>query len=769
MAEENTKQPQMFWTEFDKRALIENDFTDEDVDAVNQGKVSRHSISDHRHPDVTIGDRFSLKNFGSNMGVESQDMANVLSKRLKDRGINDAIVKYQDGDILIKRTSDARFHKFDSMPWDDWNETLYDMADIIWDGAAGFLEGAASAAAGVAASASGPGALAAAGAAGASTASVLEGLRQKIGQGVGLSEKSDVDWFDVGLTGLFGMASPLVFGTGGRQIAQKQIRKKYGEQVGEELKDGLKKIHGANYKEGMVYDSLFYPVHEVIENERNKYLIPSIKGKREAIFKHLDSTPLSEQTKNEMKRVYKLGENASLMVKDEILKNLQLDKEVKEVVKAVKNQRGIPVRVFDKVTGDVFDNLLQFASRVDKRSFAAMRDMGPGFDEISETMIGQKAGDLGERILKSIRAEKTNNEALLKNMLEKSQVKSVDTSSVFDVLDSHLNHLNERYLTDKTSGLTKSQMAKRDNLIKFRSDLESRYKREFMNKDGLIISGKDLKENMEVFKINAKQVPPDELKNMREITREWMDKYQFSPSGRQEQAPLRGGQTAVHDVYNEIRNIYHKSVPDYRNLVDREFAMAEMVGTMARTYETVKGIYKPLFGEASGKVFANIADKKYFKFVEDIRKFDLQYGTNFMNEIYGVTSLFDLGNPGAAQLGWTNTKSSVRGGAVWSGLVAANIAPYFIPGAVGDFSRAFVPAATIGAFTMAHPRLAKDVYLKKEAARDAVRAMRALGRNAFEKAAPKNSARIGAALRRAAESQAARLKPSLYGGNNNER
>lgn len=185
-------------------------------------------IIQEMHPDIGIGQRFILKNFGS----DSASSADWLKQKLKEEKGKDYDVKVSgNGQILVKAPEEKAYRVVDPEGVTGVGEFVMDMTDAGWDVASGLAEGFGAAGAGVAAglATGGAAALPAAAAAGGTLGAGLEAVRQGIGVSQGVAP--EMSGTDIAISGGLGALSPLLFGTG---AAAGKISAKAGAQEGKE-------------------------------------------------------------------------------------------------------------------------------------------------------------------------------------------------------------------------------------------------------------------------------------------------------------------------------------------------------------------------------------------------------------------------------------------------------------------------------------------------------------------------------------------------------
>lgn len=171
--------------------------------AAQQGQPidSTMPVAQQEHPEISFGERFAVKNFGGD--------PTTAVKYLKSKHPN--MLFTHVGDQLVMRKPDER-------QWSVLDPQGFDPADITdlgYDIASGVGAGAATTAAGLAAGAAtgGVGAIPAAMAAGGASSAGLEGLRQYIGQKIGVAPEN-FDKKDILISGVLGGISPALLGTG---------------------------------------------------------------------------------------------------------------------------------------------------------------------------------------------------------------------------------------------------------------------------------------------------------------------------------------------------------------------------------------------------------------------------------------------------------------------------------------------------------------------------------------------------------------------------
>ncbi|MNJ94786.1 hypothetical protein D3C87_124890 [compost metagenome] len=125
-----------------------------------------------------------------------------------------ADVRIKDGQIQLKQPSETSFRVLDPATGPFSKDFLHDAGDVLYDVGSGAIEGIATGlgAIGGAAATAGWGAIPGAMAASGATSAGMEGLRQKLGQSLGIPQ--EVDGTDVAISGGMGAVSPLLFGAG---------------------------------------------------------------------------------------------------------------------------------------------------------------------------------------------------------------------------------------------------------------------------------------------------------------------------------------------------------------------------------------------------------------------------------------------------------------------------------------------------------------------------------------------------------------------------
>jgi hypothetical protein len=153
------------------------------------------------HPELTIEDRFLVKNFGNDIDSSIE----FLRKRHPNLD-----VKKFDNEIVAKAPGEKEYRKLDPGGFlnsiSNPTELAQDIGDVGYDIGAGIGQTAATAAGGLA------GNLPGAAAAGAGSGAGLEALRQGLGQYFGVNK--DISMGDVATSGVIGAASPLLLGSG---------------------------------------------------------------------------------------------------------------------------------------------------------------------------------------------------------------------------------------------------------------------------------------------------------------------------------------------------------------------------------------------------------------------------------------------------------------------------------------------------------------------------------------------------------------------------
>jgi len=232
-----TNEELMLIAQMNQRKKLQDDtgeISDEELQAIansaNDSANDTPEFIQEKHPDITVADRFMVKNFGGD------NAASVKYLQRKHPGldittINDRIAIKRPNEKAYKAL-DPEFEFFSPSTWAQGLE-LEDVSDVAWDVGAGITEGLASAGAGLAGAgiSAGAGALPAAMAAGGATSAGLESVRQAIGTQAGVREGMDLG--QVGIMGALGAAGPAVFGAG---ISSKKLAAKG---LADTLGDGL--------------------------------------------------------------------------------------------------------------------------------------------------------------------------------------------------------------------------------------------------------------------------------------------------------------------------------------------------------------------------------------------------------------------------------------------------------------------------------------------------------------------------------------------------
>ena len=114
----------------------------DDLRRLGAGELPDSSIpvKQEMHPDLTFGDRFVIKNFGTD--PES------TTKFLKQRHGDNLLVTHKGGQVLVRRPDEQQWSVLDPEGFD-----LQDITDVGYDVASGIGSGAATAAAGLGAGA----------------------------------------------------------------------------------------------------------------------------------------------------------------------------------------------------------------------------------------------------------------------------------------------------------------------------------------------------------------------------------------------------------------------------------------------------------------------------------------------------------------------------------------------------------------------------------------------------------------------------------------
>jgi len=182
--------------------------SDEELDSIStqQGAPDLTPIIDEQHPSISWKDRTVVKNFGGDIMQSMQ--------YLQDKYPN-LQIDQKGGEIVAKGKNEKEWRKLDPSSLE-----FSDVTDIGYDIAAGLGEGAATVGGAILGAGAGPagmmgGGIAAAGAAGTG----LEGLRQGIGQALGVNE---MDVGEMAKSGAMSAAfAPLMGIGGGAKLAAK--------------------------------------------------------------------------------------------------------------------------------------------------------------------------------------------------------------------------------------------------------------------------------------------------------------------------------------------------------------------------------------------------------------------------------------------------------------------------------------------------------------------------------------------------------------------
>lgn len=190
--------------------LYEREAAPSDLDAMYRdayaaGQPETELVQQEQHPDITLWDRFKIKNFG---GSDQKAIQYLKAKH------PDTTFDMRQGQIVARRKGEPLWQVLDPKTT-EWADIL---VDPLWDIAAGVGTGIASATAGLAAAPTGLGALPASSAAGGAAAGALELGRQGIGNALGVNEGVDLGAAGIAATG--GAVAPWLFGTGASTAAQ---------------------------------------------------------------------------------------------------------------------------------------------------------------------------------------------------------------------------------------------------------------------------------------------------------------------------------------------------------------------------------------------------------------------------------------------------------------------------------------------------------------------------------------------------------------------
>jgi len=191
------------------------------------------------HPDISALSRAAYKNFGNDTasGIEYLKQQNP---GLEWRNVN--------GEIQAKRPGENQWRMLDPGGF-QLKDLPQDIGDVAYDIPAGIAQGAAMGAAGLfgGGATGGLGAIPAAMGASATSGAGLEGLRQKIGEYLGINK--GVNLGDVATSGAIGAASPLLFGTGAgaKQALSYAAKKGFAQDAANTLISAQRGIPGRVY------------------------------------------------------------------------------------------------------------------------------------------------------------------------------------------------------------------------------------------------------------------------------------------------------------------------------------------------------------------------------------------------------------------------------------------------------------------------------------------------------------------------------------------
>lgn len=214
-----------------------------DPDSYLTGKArqGQNVVVQEMHPAFSTTDRWKVKNFANNNEASvnylqkkypqlevAVDRNGQIKARSRD-GSDGGVYKVLDPDKGFPGNLNPLSGEF----YRDLGDIAYDVVDA---GATGIATLAGGLAGGLAGSA--PGALAGGAAAGGSTSALMNALKQGIGKLSGIEQ--DFDPTDVAIAGGAGVASPLLFGTGGN-VAGKLGKKIIGDRLNDAGKLALQK------------------------------------------------------------------------------------------------------------------------------------------------------------------------------------------------------------------------------------------------------------------------------------------------------------------------------------------------------------------------------------------------------------------------------------------------------------------------------------------------------------------------------------------------
>lgn len=191
--------------------------------------IQTQTVLDEAIPEISWKDRALVKNLATN----DDESFNYLQKQYPQLNF-----KKINGEIVAKKPGENVYRKLDpnKLEWSD-------ISDVAYDVGSGVLSSAATAGAGIAgALGGGVGAIPAAMAAGGLSSAGLEAARQKLGTMAGVNQ-GPMDLGSVGTSGAFGLASPLLLGSGAsaKAIAQGAAKAAAGKEVSKEALESFAK------------------------------------------------------------------------------------------------------------------------------------------------------------------------------------------------------------------------------------------------------------------------------------------------------------------------------------------------------------------------------------------------------------------------------------------------------------------------------------------------------------------------------------------------
>lgn len=196
-------------------------------------------VTQEMHPSLTLKDRLVVKNLSNSPDA---------SLAYLQKNHPDLEVQNLNGQIIVRKPGEQTYKVLDPDTGFFSKDFLMDAADIAYDVGSGIAEGAATTAGGIAGFASpvpGGTLMGAAGAGGAASAA-SEALRQKLGQLAGIPQ--EMDYGQVGMSGVIGAASPLLFGVdkmpGAKQAVKETAEEALKREAVEQASEGLLKKGG---------------------------------------------------------------------------------------------------------------------------------------------------------------------------------------------------------------------------------------------------------------------------------------------------------------------------------------------------------------------------------------------------------------------------------------------------------------------------------------------------------------------------------------------